>query len=661
VKIDLVKRPWQLFGYRPNYFQQRQDLNHTFHFQPQWGPIPPPVPGSAQTPHRKANLLPDWNVGTNSLLCEWVEHYEWEFRTTLPKIKLAPNERAILHCNGLDYSGWIAIDHKIVAEFQGALIRHEFDLTKHLADGKAHVLSIVFATPPAEQGQIGWTSKSHYFKPRYSYSWDWCPRFVPVGIWDRLWIEVAAPSPRVKRITTSLAEDLATGSVQILIDNPADDDAVLIELRRSGKTVFMDTQPLKRGEQIISANGIAVEPWYPNRAGKQPLYDLFITVAGRLVRYTTVGFKRVEWHHNPGVNPTFSPMLCHVNNQPLFLQGVNWTPIRMDYHHIPDAEYRKRIALYKKMGCNILRVWGGAYLEREIFYRLCDEAGLLVWQEFPLSSSGNDSCPPVDATAINDLTNIARDYIRRRAHHACKLLWCGGNELQTMKDNQGRESPLTADHPTLAAMKKVVEQEDPETRFLPTSPSGPVFYATPEAVGKNTGLHVHVHGPWNHTGPFETALAYWTSDDANFRSETGMPAMSSPVMIHKYAGGLKPWPPTKENPLWSHTSLWWLPTHLLTPDLNRLSPRAALKKLAQRSQDFQAKILELAARTCKSRFPHCSGFIIWMGHDAFPTSSNTSILDFDGEPKIAYKALAKIFRTPNLGMPNQIVGKSALR
>ena len=647
MQIDLTRSAWQLYGYRPNYFHERRSVDHTGHYQPQWGPVPATVPSSAQTALRKANLIPDWNVGTNSLLCEWVEHYQWEFRTKLASLKLAPGQRAILHCDGLDYSGWIAIDHKIVADFKGALVRHRFDLTDHLADGKPHILSILFHLPPAEQGQVGATSQSRFFKPRFSYSWDWCPRFVPIGIWDRLRLDIDSPKPEIKRITTSLDENLSTGAVSILIDNPTDSAEICIELRRAGRPLASSRCALQPGEQTVTLDVENVEPWYPSGAGKQPLYDLIVTSAdNKPLHRATIGFKRITWQHNPGVSPAHSPMLCHVNGNPIFLQGVNWTPIRMDYHHIPDAEYKKRIALYKKMGCNVLRVWGGAYLERDIFYRLCDEAGLLVWQEFPLSSSGPDNYAPTDPQAITDLTTIARDYIRRRAHHACKLLWCGGNELQSLRDANGREFPLTDSHPALAAMKKIVEQEDPHTRFLPTSPSGPVFYATPESVGKNTALHVHVHGPWNHTGPLQSAFDYWKSDDANFRSETGMPGLSPLSLIQKYAGNLNPWPPTRDNPLWSHTSLWWLPTHLITAELNRSKPHAALKKLIEQSQRLQSQILQLAAQSCKSRFPTCSGFMIWMGHDAFPTPSNTSIIDFDGRPKRAYHAVAKIFRAP---------------
>jgi beta-mannosidase len=233
VTIDLTKQKWTLRGYRPNYWQQTLANEPQRHWQPDVPAVPAVVPGSAHTALRTAGWLPDWNVGLNSLACEWVEHRQWEFRTKLRPLKPTMRESVTLHCDGLDYAGWVAVDKNIVGEFRGALYRHRFDLTNFVSDGKPHALSIVFDPPPPEQGQIGWTSRSRYFKPRYNYSWDWCPRLVPVGIWDALWIELGPPRPRVVKVLTSLAEDLKTGRVNVFLDNPLDAATVRVALRRA--------------------------------------------------------------------------------------------------------------------------------------------------------------------------------------------------------------------------------------------------------------------------------------------------------------------------------------------------------------------------------------------------------------------------------------------
>jgi beta-mannosidase len=641
VHIDLAKQKWQLFGWRPNYWHQRRSVVTSDHWQPEIGPIDAIVPGSAQTALRAARILPDWNIGLNSRLCEWVEHRQWEFRTTLAD---TPSDQpVILHCDGLDYSGLIAIDTTVIAHFRGALKRHRFDLTPHLSDGMPHTLSILFDEPPPEQGQIGFTSRSQYFKPRYSYSWDWCPRFVPIGIWDQISLHIGQPAAEVVKVLTTLADDLRTGRVNVFLDHVRDGATIGLTLLRGRTEIASTRQALSAGRQVLRLDNLPVEPWFPNRSGAQPLYELIVNHGSKVLHRATVGFKRIRWLRTENAPATARPLLCEINGQSIFLQGVNWTPIRMDYHRVSQTDYRQRIALYKKMGCNVLRVWGGAYLEREIFYDLCDRAGLLVWQEFPLSSSGSESNAPEDASVIAELSDIARDYIRRRGHHACKLLWCGGNELQSPPNEKGEQFPLSESHPALAALKKVVDDEDPETRYLPTSPTGPFFYAQPDEVGK--GMHHHVHGPWNHVGVMEQARAYWGSDDAMLRSETGMPGASPLALLKKYAGKEKLWPPSKDNPWWNHASLWWLQYELFKPQLKGLKPASALKRYIELSQQRQAEILKLAARSCKDRFPRCAGILIWMGHDAFPTAANTSLVDFDANPKPAYDVLANIFRS----------------
>src|SRR5438067_2260069 len=123
LRIDFTKSDWHLFGWGPNYWHQRRTVITTDHWQPEIGPISATVPGSAETALRKAKILPDWNIGLHSRDCEWVEHREWEFRTTLPPLEIAPGQHVMLHCDGLDYSGVVAIDTTVVAPFRGALRR----------------------------------------------------------------------------------------------------------------------------------------------------------------------------------------------------------------------------------------------------------------------------------------------------------------------------------------------------------------------------------------------------------------------------------------------------------------------------------------------------------------------------------------------------------
>lgn len=284
---------------------------------------------------------------------------------------------------------------------------------------------------------------------------------------------------------------------------------------------------------------------------------------------------------------------------------------------------------------------GGAYLEKTCFYDLCDEFGLLVWQEFPLSSSGIDNWPPDDQVSIDVLCTIARSYMERRRHHVSLLLWCGGNELQALP---GDERPLAASTaPLLAAVAQVVAEYDPQHRFLPTSPSGPSFESSFESykAENGQGLHWDVHGPWIAGGALdEDWLRYWEVDDALFRSEVGAPSASPAALIRQHAGTIPPFPAHWGNTLWRRTS-WWIEWISFITEHAR-EPQD-LDEYVQWSQRRQARALAIAARACKDRFPRCGGFLIWMGHDAFPVTANTSIVDFAGGMKPAVSVLSRIF------------------
>ena len=189
----------------------------------------------------------------------------------------------------------------------------------------------------------------------------------------------------------------------------------------------------------------------------------------------------------------------------------------------------------------------------------------------------------------------------------------------------------------MARWDELVAREDPGRRFLETSSSGPRFYATKEENGK--GLHWDVHGPWD-CGDMDEWRDYWDNDDALFRSETGCPG-ASPVDILEYtAGGMPLMPCDLSNPLWRR-SFWWIHWQRFIDKVGR-APNDIAEFVAW-SQKWQADALAYAARATRERFPRIGGMILWMGHDAFPCTSNTSIVDFYGRPKPAALALKEIW------------------
>jgi beta-mannosidase len=643
----LSARPWKLQGWRPYCWQLRHSLETGGLFVPEHGPYDAVLPGSAHTTLLRHGVIPDWNIGQNSVAVEWVEHRHWEFFTEFAAGELPQDQPLVLEADGLDHAGWILVDTDIAGRFEGALLRHRVDLTRLLGDGRAHRLSIVFDQPPAEQGQVGWTSRSIHYKPRFSYSWDWCPRLVGVGIWDELRLRIGSPDFEIISMAASMEGD--NGLVVLEIETPAPSSTVSLKVtvaaEGSDDVCAQAMFHVAAGRASLQVRVPSPALWWPNGTGRpQNLHRVTVSAGSGPVVERRVGFKKIEWFLPPEAPQNASPLGLRINDTTTYLRGANWTPIQLDYMAWDESQYRRLLGLYRDMGCNVLRVWGGAFIEREIFYRLCDELGLLVWQEFPLSSSGIENYAPEDPVSISKLTRIARDYIERRRHHACKLLWCGGNELQTKPVKVwGHQTPLDLAHPALAALAAVVAEEDPGVAFLPTSPSGPVFYAKEENFGLGQGDHYHVHGPWNHEGPLAGWHRYWNNDDSYLRSEIGFPSASSAEVIRRHAG-CEPWPPTLDNAAWRHTSTWWLQW----TDFQAENPGVDdLDSYVAWSQNRQAEALETAARSClnRARDGRHGGILFWMGHDAFPCMSNTAIIGFDGIPKPAYHRIKAVFRS----------------
>ena len=223
-------------------------------------------------------------------------------------------------------------------------------------------------------------------------------------------------------------------------------------------------------------------------------------------------------------------------------------------------------------------------------------------------------------------------------------MWGGGNEL-TWGGHTTKEGikPLDYSHPCIAAMRDVVLREDPQTRFVATSPAGPRFSVDPAAPEFGQGLHHDVHGPWG-LGSFKDLdawRAHWAAQDALLHSEVGMPGAASLEHIRRYAGEALSWPP--QGPYWMHVAAWWTQWDRYASTLEDLPPDDGLAKYVELTQTVQAEAYAVAAQSAKGRFPQCGGFIIWMGHDCFPCPANNSVIDFDRQPKPAYFALKDVF------------------
>ena len=650
--LDLSGLEWTLTGSTPflEFFENPSLLGELPTIDT--GPVKARVPGSVQMSLFDAGLLPDWNIGDNIRSCEWVENRHWIYRTTLPDewFTAAPGTPTPLYtlcCDGLDYSGWIYVNGAMTARFEGTHIPVRVDISAALRDSD-NELSILFDLSPRWLGQFGYTSQMTKWKTRFNYTWDWIPRFVQIGVWDAISIE---------RTTGAVLSDFRCAP-----DADPESGAGLLWIQSlvCGTGVTGISCKLLRGGEIAATKSISaaqvesgfmwdipgVEMWWPNLLGPQKLYtlrcelldgDQVLDVIER-----RVGFRHIEWRHcdNARANANGAePWICAVNGKPIFLRGFNFQPIRPNYADLTAEDYRVRLDIYRDIGTNFLRINACGFLEFEYFYDMCDEMGIMVWQEFPLTSSGVENWPPEDKLAIFEVSEIAASFIRRRQHHASLIAWGGGNELQgdLAGEKTGIGKPCDMSHPMLRSLGNVVRRFDPSRRYIPTSPYGPRAGADPAYFGE--GLHHDVHGPdLNKMGD---EIAYWENDDATFRSEIYAPGANSVVHILKYAGDLPEWPPVVSNPLWRRPTPWWIDWEYLCGKHGREPEN--LEEYVEWSQQNQAERLRYAVQMCMRRFPAIGGVLLWGSHETFPLPINVTVIDFDANPKPAAYALKELW------------------
>jgi beta-mannosidase len=419
-------------------------------------------------------------------------------------------------------------------------------------------------------------------------------------------------------------------------------DTVTVTLRDGERVVRTERVRPSRFAGGVDWTGLDVRLWWPNGQGEQPLYDVEVVVsAGDLEhdrRSFRVGFRDIAWRTCEGAPAGSDTWLCVVNGRPVFLQGVNFPPMSGLYADVTRDEYRARLELYRDLGVNTLRINACGFLEKRDFYELCDELGLLVWQDLPLTSSLLENVPPDDPASIEALGEIFASFIARRGHHASLFLWCGGNEQFRLES--GPAVPVGTEHPMMARLARIAAELDPGRRFIPASPTGPRMSYHEADAGK--GLHENVHGPYRAEPP-----EYWDRQDALFRAELAAPGASDADVIERYAGGHDPLPVSPDSPVWRRPSPWWVEIDAYVAEHGR-DPRD-LADYVGWSQARQAESLAVAVAACKDRFPRTGGVLLWCGHDSYPTPANCSIVDVENTPKPAALRLQEIWRRDFVG------------
>ncbi len=583
------------------------------------------VPGSVHADLLRAGQIPDFRQGLGSLAAEWITARQWVYRRTF-RTDFPVGGRRWLCLEGVDWAASVYLDGELLGRVEGAHTAARLPLPE-LAD-REHLLVIVLDTPPAEAGQLGRTSRTQSLKARYGYWWDFCTRLVQVGLWQPVSLEwdAGAALLDVAPIIT-LSPDLSCAQVGVDLHHDGAEGLLLsATLIGPGGQRETLTGRITGGASDLKFEVPSPQLWWPRGLGNQPLYSLSVELPGGPAVTCRFGLRDVQLVHNPASAARGAlPYTLQINGKAIYARGYNVLPVEMTAGMPFEAERQHAlIELAVHAHANLLRFNGVAPIAPKAVLDACDEAGMLVWQELPLTSSSTDNIPP-DLEHFRAVLDAGLPPLLRRLRpHPSVVLLDAGNELT---DAQRR--PVTLEQPTTAYIHDHIRQAGLTQPFLPTSPSGPCYDLDEQANPDD--LH-DVHGPWHYRGAVDSYRPYAHSR-ALFHSEFGCQSPARERTLRRYLPGSPLWPMDDSLPEIVHHGEWWLMRHRAE---EVFGPLPDLRTYLLLAQAVQGDVLRHALGWNRSRHGECSGALVWQLNEPWPNAHNTSLLDYDLSPKLAY-------------------------
>ncbi|TDW60678.1 glycoside hydrolase family 2 protein [Kribbella pratensis] len=598
-------------------------------------PVAATVPGEVHTDLLAAGEIPDPFDGDNESKLHWIGRTRWSYRTTF-SWAADGNDRQELVAEGLDTVATVTLNGQEIGRTANQHRSYRFDVTSVLVAGD-NELVVEFEGPvaaaEAERAKVGsWphTNLHPYNELRKmasNFGWDWGPDVATAGIWQPIRIE-SWSGVRIDAVRPLAGADGVLNTFVSLAWTDTASEYATVTVEVGGTT---QTASVKPGwDTVVLTNTVPeVDLWWPRGHGEQPLYDVVVTLAddswtGR------VGFRDITVNVAPDNDGT--PFVLSVNGKPIYVRGANWIPDDAFVTRLNAETYRTSIQDAVDAGMNLLRVWGGGIYESEDFYDVCDELGILVWQDFLFACAAYSEEEPLRS----EVEAEARQAVTRLSKHASLAVWNGNNENIWGYVEWSWRVPL-AGRPWgagyyLDLLPKIVAELDPRTPYSAGSP-----YSFDQFIHPNDERHgtMHIWDVWNQVD-YTTYRKYKPRFVSEFGFQ-GPPAWStltsvvhdapldpygSQMLVHQKAfeGNLKLERGLGEHlPVWKDIDDWhW------TTQLN------------------QARAVAYGIEHFRSLFPLNTGAVVWQLNDNWPVVSWAAV-DGHGIRKPLWYALKRVY------------------
>ena len=614
--------------------------------------IPATVPGCVHTDLLAENLIPDPYYGQNELDVQWIGENDWQYHCAFEvSAETLAKERLELVCEGLDTVATLELNGEVVGTSEDMHLAYRFDAKPYVRAG-ANTLCITFRSAleyACEQVErLGYLPNSAYPHPfnfirkmACNFGWDWGPSLVTAGIWQPLYLETwdTARIASVRPLVVSASEEKAVAQVHVDLSGKSEGLELSLTLRGpAGRAVAEETGPADV-HKTITLDVSDPQLWWPVGHGEQPLYTLQVT----LKKDETV---LDSWQHRIGlrqvrlkteVDDIGSEFVLEVNGKPIFCKGANWIPDDCFVTRVTPEHYRERVMQALDANMNMLRIWGGGIYEQTTFYDVCDELGVMVWQDFPFACALYPEEEPFGSLVEAE----ARYQITRLSKHPSLVVWNGNNENLWGYFDWARDGKTWLEWTRgrtwgsgyyFDLLPKLVAEIDPSRPYNPGSPFSGSLALHPGSDSYGT---THIWDVWNVLDyvNYRTYIPRFASEfgfqgPPNFATllesiPEGDRDADSPAMLHhqkaedgngKLARGLE--------------------RHFATPE--NFDDWHFLMQLNQ------ARAVQLGVEWFRAHSGRCMGTLYWQLNDCWPVTSWAAV-DGYGRKKLLWYATKNFY------------------